>query len=136
MTSILGALLAAGYASAMATSIGSSAEASTITDATQSQLQMSFAGAESMAGQYPKYADQITAAAEKAFLHGDQLAYTAGIVAILMGAALVAFLFPKHQEEKRLLATYHTEDEARTPASAGASPLEQPEERVDELVGR
>ena len=126
MTSILGALLAAGYASAMAASIGSSAEANTITDATQSQLQMSFAGAESTAQQFPKYADQITAAAEKAFLHGDQWAYVAGIVAILIGAALVFFLFPRHDEEKRLLAAYHAEDATRMHAPAGAPPGGQP----------
>ena len=110
MTSILGALLASGYASAMAASIGASPEASTITAATQSHLQMSFAGAASVAKQYPKYADQITAAAETAFLEGDQLAYIAGIIAILIGAALVFFMFPRHDEEERLLAAYHAED--------------------------
>ncbi len=110
MTSILGALLASGYASAMAASIGASPEASTITAATQSHLQMSFAGAASVAKQYPKYADQITAAAETAFLEGDELAYIAGIIAILIGAALVFFMFPRHDEEERLLAAYHAED--------------------------
>jgi hypothetical protein len=113
MTSILGALLASGYASAMAASIGGSPEATTITQATQSHLQMSFAGAESVAEQYPKYADQITAAAEAAFLDGDQLAYIAGIIAILVGAALVFFMFPRHDEEERLLAAYHAEDQGR-----------------------
>ena len=37
-------------------------------------------------------------------------AYTAGIVAILLGATLVFFLFPKHEDEERLLAQYHAED--------------------------
>ena len=37
-------------------------------------------------------------------------AYTAGIVAILIGAAIVFFLFPKRDEEQRLLASYHAED--------------------------
>jgi DHA2 family multidrug resistance protein-like MFS transporter len=124
MTSILGALLATGYASAMATSIGQSPQAASITDATQSQLQMSFAGAASVAEQYPKHADQITAAAGTAFLHGDAWAYIAGIVAILIGAALVFFLFPRREEERRLLAAYHAEDAAREPASAEASPSE------------
>jgi DHA2 family multidrug resistance protein-like MFS transporter len=114
MTSLLGALLASGYASAMMASIGTSPEASTVTEATQSQLQMSFAGAESIAQQHPKYADQITAAAEAAFLHGDHWAYAAGIVAILLGAALVFFLFPRHQEEERLLAAYQEEDAGST----------------------
>lgn len=127
MTSILGALLAAGYASAMATSIGTSPQAATVTHATQSELQMSFAGAESVAERSPKHADQITAAAEKAFLQGDQWAYVAGILAILIGAAIVFFLFPRHEEEKRLLAAYHAEDATRTHASAGASSSALPE---------
>jgi hypothetical protein len=120
MTSILGALLASGYGTAMAASIGASPQASTISEATQSQLQMSFAGAASVAEQFPQHSAQITAAAEAAFLDGDHWAYMAGIIAILLGAALVAFLFPKHQEEKRLLDRYRTEDEARIPSSAPA----------------
>ena len=121
MTSILGALLAAGYASAMLASIGSSPEAKQITDATQNQLTMSFAGAESVAAQYPKYADQIDEAARAAFLHGDDRAYAAGIIAILVGAALVFFLFPRHRDEERLLARYHEEDSGRVAAEAPGS---------------
>ena len=34
----------------------------------------------------------------------------AGIVAVLIGAALVFFLFPKHDREKELLAAYELED--------------------------
>ena len=41
-----------------------------------------------------------------------------GIVAILVGAALVFFLFPKRDEERRLLAQYHTEDTAAEAAEA------------------
>ena len=52
-------------------------------------------------------AEQIIAAAKTSFLQGDQWAYTAGIVAILLGAALVFFCFPKKDEEKRLLEEYH-----------------------------
>ena len=37
-------------------------------------------------------------------------AYTAGIVASLVGAALVFFLFPSMEAEQRLLASYHAED--------------------------
>ena len=48
----------------------------------EAQLTKSFAGAEAVAQQYPKYADQITAAAQASFLSGDQWAYTAGIVAV------------------------------------------------------
>jgi EmrB/QacA subfamily drug resistance transporter len=110
MQSILGALLTAGYAAAAAAAIAGSNKH--ITDSVQSQLTKSFAGAEAIAEQHPKYADQITAAAKTAFLQGDQWAYTAGIVAILLGAAIVFFLFPKRGEEQRLLASYHAEDTA------------------------
>jgi MFS transporter, DHA2 family, multidrug resistance protein len=73
-------------------------------------LTKSFAGAESIARQYPQYASQITAAAKESFLQGDQWAYTAGVVAIVLGAAVVFFLFPRRDEEERLLAAYHAED--------------------------
>jgi EmrB/QacA subfamily drug resistance transporter len=110
MQSIFGALLTAGYAAAASAAIASSDKH--ISDSVQSQLTKSFAGAEAVAEQYPKYATQITAAAKSAFLQGDQWAYTAGIVAVVLGAALVFFMFPKHAQEQQLLAQYHAEDTA------------------------
>ena len=73
---------------------------------------MSYAGSQSVAAAYPQYATEITAAAKKAFLAGDQNAYIAGIVAVLIGAALVFFMFPKKDEERRLLGEYHAQDMA------------------------
>jgi MFS transporter, DHA2 family, multidrug resistance protein len=108
MQSIFGALLTAGYAAAMTSAIGSSGKH--VTNTTEAQLTKSFAGAEDTAQQYPHYASQITAAAQKSFLQGDQWAYTAGIIAVLGGAALVFFMFPKKEEEERLLTMYHAED--------------------------
>ena len=110
MTSIFGALLTAGYAAAMATAVAADPAGADITAATQSQLTMSFAGAADTAAQYPQYAAQITAAAEQSFLAGDQWAYIAGIVAVLLGAALVFMLFPRRDDERRLLAEYHAAD--------------------------
>jgi EmrB/QacA subfamily drug resistance transporter len=110
MQSILGALLTAGYASAVAAAIAAAPNKDKITDNVESQLTKSFTGAEEIAEQYPQYATQITAGAKESFLDGADWAYTAGIVAILVGAALVFFLFPKHDEEERLLAAYHAED--------------------------
>ena len=110
MQSILGALLTAGYAAAVATAIAAAPNKDKITDNVESQLTKSFTGAEEIAEQYPQYATQITAGAKESFLDGADWAYTAGIVAILVGAALVFFLFPKHDEEERLLAAYHAED--------------------------
>jgi EmrB/QacA subfamily drug resistance transporter len=110
MQSVFGALLSAGYAAAVSSAIAGAPNASKITDSVQAQLTKSFAGAEAIAQQYPKYADQITAAARESFLKGDRWAYLAGIVAVLLGAALVGFLFPKAEEERRLLERYAVED--------------------------
>jgi MFS transporter, DHA2 family, multidrug resistance protein len=107
MQSILGALLAAGYTQAASAAI-SSANAQ-VSQSVQSQLTKSFTGAEAIAKEYPKYADQITEAARSSFVQGDQWAYLAGIVAVLIGAGLVAWRFPKREEEAALLARYRSE---------------------------
>jgi len=112
MQSILGALLTAGYASAVAAAIAAAPNRERLTDGVDAQLTKSFAGAEEIAEQYPQYANQITAGAKESFLDGADWAYTAGIVAILLGAVLVFFLFPKKDDEERLLAQYHAEDTA------------------------
>jgi len=110
MQSVFGALLTAGYASAMAASIASTGKASQISDDTQAQLTKSYAGAEEVAAGFPKYADQIIEAARSAFLHGDLWAYSAGLIAVAAGALIVFFLFPRHDEELKLLAAYRKED--------------------------
>jgi MFS family permease len=122
MQSLFGALLAAGYAAAMTTAIAGAPHASKITDSTQSQLTKSFDGAEAVAAQYPKYANQITAAAKQSFLQGDQWAYLAGIIAVVLGAALVFFLFPRKEREEEMLAGFAREDAAApgSPPSAAA----------------
>jgi MFS family permease len=123
LQSVFGALLTAGYAAAMVASIASTGKASQIGDTTQAQLTQSYAGAETIAKQYPQYVEQITEAARQAFLRGDKWAYAAGALAVLGGAAIVFFLFPKHDAEKRLLAEYHAEDErpAGPAPSAGST---------------
>jgi EmrB/QacA subfamily drug resistance transporter len=116
MQSILGALLTAGYSSSFTKLIEGSPEASKVGADVEAELTKSFSSAADTAQQYPKYAEQIVAAAKSSFLRGDKLAYTAGIVAVLIGAALVATRFPKRDEERRLLAAYEAEDEG---AAAG-----------------
>jgi MFS transporter, DHA2 family, multidrug resistance protein len=112
MQSIFGALLTAGYATAAGALIASSGK--NVTSSTQAELTKSFSSAADTASRYPSsMQDKIIAGAKTAFLQGDQWAYTAGIVAILLGAALVFFFFPKRQEEEQLLARYHAEDTAR-----------------------
>jgi MFS family permease len=114
MQSIFGALLAAGYASSFSSLIAASPEAGQVSTSVQAELTKSFAGAESVAQQYPQYASQITAAAKTSFLQGDDWAYTAGIVAVLVGAVLVGFLFPRRDGEEALLAEYARIDSQRT----------------------
>jgi hypothetical protein len=123
MQSIFGALLTAGYAAAAATAIAGSPNNQQVNDSVQNQLTKSFAGAESVAQQYPQSASQITAAAKQSFLDGADWAYTAGLVAVLLGAALVFFLFPRKDGEQQLLERYHAEDTGppeRTPLRAVA----------------
>ena len=115
--SVFGALLASGYAAAMASAMAGVSDASQIPSSVTSALEMSYAGAQSVAAQYPQYADQITAAAKSSFLAGDQSAYIAGIIAVLIGAALVFFLFPGRDKESALLAQYHADDAQKMPAA-------------------
>jgi len=120
MQSILGAILTVGYAAAVGNAIAASPNASQISSSTQAQLQQSFAGAEQIAKQYPQYAQPITNAARQSFVDGANWAYVAGIVAVLAGAALVYFLFPRRDRERELLVEYVAEDTAaETP---GVSP--------------
>src|SRR3954453_17607885 len=128
MQSIFGALLTAGYAAAAASAIATAPNQARITDNVQGELTKSFDGAEGVAQQYPQYADQITAAAKRSFLQGDQWAYTAGLVAVVLGAVLVYFMFPAKETEEELLAAYLAEAPAprHTAVPAGAAPSAAP----------
>ena len=124
MQSIFGALLTAGYATAASAAIGGSG--ASFSDGVQSELTKSFSSAEATAQNYPaSQQDAIVAAAKTAFLDGDDWAYTAGIVAVLLGAVLVWFLFPKRDEERELLAAYHAADAGPT-REAGPEPAPGP----------
>src|SRR3954466_3097137 len=90
---IFGALLTAGYAATAGTLIASSGK--DVSSTTQAELTKSFSSGADTASRYPSsIQDQIVAGAKTAFLQGDQWAYTAGIVAVLLGATLVYFKFP------------------------------------------
>src|SRR5215468_5135726 len=105
MQSIFGALLTAGYASAAGAAIAASG--SHVSSNVQSELTKSFSSAADTASRYPpNVQDNIIAAAKTAFLQGDQWAYLAGIIAVVVGAALVFFKFPRADDERRLLASY------------------------------
>ncbi|HTZ06428.1 MAG TPA: MFS transporter [Gaiellaceae bacterium] len=111
MQSIFGALLTAGYATAAGSLISSSGK--DVTASTQAELTKSFSSAADTASRYPaSMQDAIINGAKTAFLKGDQWAYLAGIVAVLLGAVIVWFFFPKKEREEQLLAQYHAEDVA------------------------
>jgi hypothetical protein len=124
MQSIFGALLTAGYAAAAGAELANQH----LSSQTQAELTKSFSSAADTAARYPaSVQDNIVAGAKTAFLQGDQWAYLAGIVAVLLGAALVWLKFPKRDEERQLLASYEAEDAAAEPepppaAVPGAEP--------------
>jgi DHA2 family multidrug resistance protein-like MFS transporter len=120
MQSILGALLTAGYAASFSASIASSPNASKVSDRVQEELTKSFSSAANTAEQYPQYATQIAAAARTSFLQGGDWAYAAGMAAIALGTLIVFLLFPKRDEEQRLLERYAAEDAEPEPGAAGA----------------
>jgi DHA2 family multidrug resistance protein-like MFS transporter len=119
MQSILGALLTAGYAAAVASAIAAAPNGNQISDKTEAQLEQSFAGAETIAKLEPQYAKQIIAGAQSSFVDGADWAYLAGIVAIVLGFALVYFFFPKRDKEQELLAEYVEQDAKPGVTSAG-----------------
>jgi len=110
MQSVLGALLTAGYASAFGKLIAASPNADQISTEVQSTLTKSFTSAEVLASQYPQYSSQIIEAARESFVQGQDWAYLAGVIAVVLGAALVFFLFPKADDERRLLEGYAAAD--------------------------
>ena len=124
MQSIFGALLTAGYAAAAGAAVASSG--AHINSNVQSELTKSFSSAADTASRYPtSVQDNIIAAAKASFLQGDQWAYTAGIVAVLLGATLVFFFFPRLEREQELLARYGAEDAAAAPEKPEPPPQER-----------
>jgi EmrB/QacA subfamily drug resistance transporter len=123
MQSIFGALLTAGYAAAAGAAVAASGK--NVNNQVQTELTKSFSSAADTASRYPmSVQDQIIAAAKTAFLQGDQWAYLAGIVAVVLGAALVFLMFPKRDEERRLLAAYQAEDAVPVPNNTPAGQLD------------
>jgi MFS transporter, DHA2 family, multidrug resistance protein len=121
MQSIFGALLTAGYAAAVAATIASSPNRARVTSGVEGELEKSFSSAADTASRYPAYAKAIVAGAKESFVKGDQWAYTAGILAILLGATLVFLMFPRRQREEELLAEYRALDGAQIPRRGGGA---------------
>jgi hypothetical protein len=124
MQSIFGALLTAGYATAAGSLVTSSGK--DVSSSTEAALTKSFASAADLASRYPpSVQDNIIAGAKTAFLQGDQWAYLAGIIAVLLGATLVAIFFPRFEREQQLLQSYQSQDAA--PDTEDAAELSPPQ---------
>lgn len=108
MQSLLGAILGAGYASAISTAIADAPEAtkSLITSDVSQALQKSFGSAEDVAKQYPDYATAIVDAAQASFLAGANWAYATGIFVMIIGMFITFFFFPRKNQERELYAEY------------------------------
>lgn len=112
MQSVLGALLAAGYASSVGAALAQAPPdvRAQVSDDIRAQLQQSYAGALSIAEQAPQYRDAIVAAARESFLHGAQAAYLTGMVATGLGALIVAVAYPGRAREREMVLAYARED--------------------------
>jgi EmrB/QacA subfamily drug resistance transporter len=110
MQSILGAFLTAGYAASFSRLIASSPNSEKVTSDVEAELERSFSSAADTAEQYPQYSEEIIEAAKQSFIKGEDFAYLGGVVAILLGMALVWKYFPKYDREAELLAIYASED--------------------------
>ena len=123
MQSIFGALLTAGYAAAAAAALAGAPPNPDLTTSVQNQLTMSYAGPPTSPRSTRSTARRSCRPRKRPFLAGDQWAYLAGIVAVLLGATLVFFKFPHKDQEHRLLAEYHDQDmAAATPPPAITAP--------------
>ena len=110
MQSIFGALLTAGYAAAAAAAIAGAPNR-----AGQRRASRTSSRSRSPAPRRSRSSTRSTRARSpqrprQSFLDGADWAYTAGLVAVLLGAVLVFFLFPRKDDEQRLLERYAAED--------------------------
>jgi DHA2 family multidrug resistance protein-like MFS transporter len=125
MQSVMGALLTAGFATAVSKEIAAAPNKALVTSNVENELTKSFSSAQAVAHQYPHYSQAIIQAANSSFVSGANWSYAAGIIAITLGAALIYFRFPGKEQELRLLAEYHAQDTQPrdAPPTPGAPPL-------------
>lgn len=110
MQSILGAILAAGFAASFRHQIAEAGVTSKISDSVTGALQASYASALHVADQYPQYKPQIVEAATQSLVTGAWAAYLVGAVAIVIGTVVVAVFLPSHADERKLVADYAKTD--------------------------
>lgn len=60
--------------------------------------------------------------AKSSFLSGDQWAYLAAMIAVLIGLTLVFHFFPEKEQEEALRASYHAHDQGEAPEAGAELP--------------
>ena len=108
MQSLLGTILTAGYAVSIANQAAAAKQP--VPTNVVAEIQRSFTGAEIIAKQYPTHANQIIEAAKSSFMDGSPWAYAAGLIAIVVGAIVVAIFFPGKTAEQSQFKQYQSED--------------------------
>ena len=108
MQSLLGTILTAGYAVSIANQAAAAKQP--VPTNVVAEIQRSFSGAEIIAKQYPTHANQIIEAAKSSFMDGSHWAYAAGLIAIVVGAIVVAIFFPGKTAEQSQFKQYQSED--------------------------
>lgn len=111
MQSIMGAILGAGYTAAVSRALASAPEnvKSQVTGPIHDALTKSFGSAVDLASKYPQYEKAIIQAAQQSFLEGANWAYLTGMIAMLVGAALVWFFFPARDKERDMYRAFGSE---------------------------
>lgn len=109
MQAVMGSLLVARYASEIGAAFAAAPkdQQAQLTDQAVAQMSSSFAGAESVAKSLPQ-ADQATLieAAQQAFTSGSNVAFAFALGAVVIGLLLVAFAFPKKEQEFAMEKAY------------------------------
>ncbi|MHC9046842.1 MFS transporter [Microbacterium saperdae] len=105
MQSLLGAVLATGFATATAALISDSSRASEVTNDMMIALQSSFASAAHVASQNPDVADNILEGARQALVYGSFSAFLIGAGAVVLGFVIVIFAVPSLAAEREAAAS-------------------------------
>lgn len=117
MQSVMGAILGAGYSAAITSALANAPAniTSQVTGPIHDALTKSFGSAVDLASKYPQYQKAIVHAAQESFLAGANWAYLTGIIAMVIGASLVWFFFPKREKEQAMYQSFGSETAEVTP---------------------
>ena len=123
MQSIFGALLTAGYVAAAGAALAASGKS--VTSSVQEELTKSFSSSVDAAKQYPQYVEPDHRGRQEVIPPRTALGLCRRADRGGDREALVFFMFPKHERERRLIARYEAESNPDPGARAGTRSVEQ-----------